>query len=74
MLGLGITYIGQRMKNRTEFFGGIVYFIAITLGFIVDAVTGQVFYIQLLGLIGWVYIIFRVIGIHLDKQNKISVI
>ena len=62
LLGAGIAIIGQRTKNKMEFYGGLV-FILVYIGIFIFEFTSKIDLVGclrgLLGLGSWIYIIIR---------------
>lgn len=84
LAGLGITVIGQRTKNITEFWGGVVFFI-LMVSFLIMEVSGfestdafldsDIGTLYLLSsLISWIYVIARLIYIYVKKTTRFNIL
>jgi len=69
LLGLGIAFIGQRMKNRYEFLGGLAFFVMVVASFFISPLLSTI-----LGLFSWAYVIIRLIWIFVKKETGFGII
>ena|GEM_PF-5364437 len=72
-LGIGIMFIGQRMKNRTEFIGGFLYFVWLLYSIFLGTSRSFLVY-NISAILGWVYVIGRLLWIYSKKENQIKVV
>lgn len=65
----GIALIGQRTKNKLEFYGGLAFIAAAIASLFVNAAL-----LGIISLASWAYIIIRLILIWKNKETEIKLI
>ena len=79
LIGSGIAYIGQRMKNKLEMWGGICLPACIIVLFLLPVSSQDMYELKpwLLAplIIGsWLYVIIRLVRLHMKKEAEITFI
>ncbi len=69
IIGGGIALIGQRTKNKLEFYGGLAFIAAAIFSIFVNTLL-----LWILSTASWVYIIIRLILIWKSKETEIKLI
>ncbi len=69
IIGGGIALIGQRTKNKFEFYGGLAFIAAVIISQFVNALL-----FKILSIASWLYIIIRLILIWKSKETEIKLI
>ncbi len=71
IIGLGITVVGQRTKNRNEFLGGIIVFLVVLSSFFNS---GLGLAVPLISILSWIYLLGRIALIYKSKEVEIKLL
>lgn len=77
ILGLGIVIIGQRTKNRLEFWLGIIVFLIAIAFLVITLLSGTgtfPFGYGLFSAATWLYILGRLVWIFIKKETKLTIL
>ena len=70
LLALGPALIGQRMKNKVEFWGGLALFPIMLYAIF----TGVAWLSGIIAILSWIYVVGRLCWIAFRKENEIKII